>query len=85
MAKKSVDIKYIKMLEKHLAVVKEIAREAIGLAMREQCNHESRHRGGAIWEICDDCDMKWADDRGGFKPNKTIEVLDALNDKLDGY
>lgn len=29
------------------------------------CQHESTHRGGAIWEICDDCGAKWADDRGG--------------------
>lgn len=32
------------------------------------CRHENTHRGGAIWEICDDCGAKWADDRGG-KPN----------------
>ena len=29
------------------------------------CTHETTHRGGAIWEICDDCGAKWADDRGG--------------------
>lgn len=32
------------------------------------CIHESVHRGGSIWTICDDCGRKWADDRGGFKP-----------------
>lgn len=31
------------------------------------CEHESTHRGGTIWEICDDCGAKWADDRGGKK------------------
>lgn len=34
------------------------------------CTHESTHRSGAIWTICDDCEMKRADDRGGFKPYK---------------
>ena len=32
---------------------------------RNTCQHDETHRGGAIWEICDGCDMKWADDRGG--------------------
>lgn len=35
---------------------------------RNQCEHETTHRGGAIWTICDDCGEKWADDRGGFQP-----------------
>jgi len=29
------------------------------------CLHEETHRGGAIWEICDQCGAKWADDEGG--------------------
>lgn len=29
------------------------------------CQHEETHRGGAIWEICDGCGQKWADDEGG--------------------
>ena len=32
---------------------------------RNTCQHENTHRGGGIWEICDDCGAKWADDRGG--------------------
>jgi ribosomal protein L37AE/L43A len=32
------------------------------------CTHESTHRGGAIWTICDWCGAKWADDEGGFVP-----------------
>ena len=32
---------------------------------RNTCQHTETHRGGAIWEICDGCGMKWADDRGG--------------------
>lgn len=29
------------------------------------CAHDETHRGGAIWEICDQCGAKWADDEGG--------------------
>jgi hypothetical protein len=32
---------------------------------RNTCQHESTHRGGFLWEICDDCGAKWADDEGG--------------------
>lgn len=32
------------------------------------CLHETTHRGGVIWTMCDDCEARWADDRGGFKP-----------------
>lgn len=32
------------------------------------CQHESTHRGGTLWEICDECGAKWADDQGG-KPD----------------
>lgn len=34
----------------------------------EICQHEETHRGGAIWEICDSCGKKWADDEGGKPP-----------------
>ena len=37
-------------------------------AEQEQCHHDSTHRGGILWTICDDCNEKWADDEGGFKP-----------------
>lgn len=44
-------------------------REALNkLLKRDQrntCQHEETHRGGVIWEICEGCGMKWADDRGG--------------------
>lgn len=44
----------------------------------ETCVHESTHRGGAIWTICDDCGMEWADDRGGFIPHTdAAEVAQA--------
>jgi hypothetical protein len=40
---------------------------------RNTCQHQRTHRGGAIWEICDDFGQKWADDRGG-KPAWTDPV-----------
>lgn len=41
------------------------------------CHHETTHRGGAIWTICDDCGTKWADDRGGFQPYEEPPALTA--------
>ena len=41
-------------------------------AENQTCLHEETHRGGAIWEICDLCGTKWADDRGG-KPKDAHE------------
>jgi hypothetical protein len=32
---------------------------------RNTCQHEETHRGGFLWEICDVCGAKWADDMGG--------------------
>ena len=42
-----------------------------------ECRHEETHRGGVIWTICDGCDRKWADDRGGFVPYEEPEELVA--------
>jgi hypothetical protein len=46
------------------------AREALAALLnrdqRNTCQHENTHRGGVLWTICDDCDAKWADDRGGM-------------------
>jgi len=45
---------------------------------RNTCRHENTHRGGTIWDICDDCGAKWADDQGG-KPEwqEPVEWVDA--------
>lgn len=43
----------------------------------ETCTHESTHRGGAIWTICDNCHAKWADDRGGFKSHEDAPAVAA--------
>lgn len=59
-----------------------IAREILKIASRNVCRHEDTHRGGSIWTICDFCGMKWADDRGGFKPSADAALLDQLDEKL---
>jgi len=55
-------------------------KKLLRYAEQQPCLHEDTYRGGAIWEICRDCDMKWADDEGG-KPDDAHElpkeILDA--------
>lgn len=58
-----------------------------GLLARDQrntCLHESTHRGGAIWEICDGCGLKWADDEGGKPEWVDPPEWDAAFDALKG-
>lgn len=52
------------------------------IAYRNICTHEERHRAGAIWEVCDGCSAKWADDEGGFKPSKSVLELEAIQDAV---
>jgi hypothetical protein len=50
------------------AVNAELLEALEGLLNRDElntCQHEETYRGGAIWEICRQCDSKWADDKGG--------------------
>lgn len=63
-----------------------VLREALAALltrdMRNTCQHENTHRGGSIWEICDDCGWKWADDEGGKPewqdPPEWVEARAAL-------
>jgi hypothetical protein len=48
----------------------------------EICTHEETYRGGSIWTICRNCDMRWADDRGGFKPYSEPKELSAARSAL---
>ncbi|HGJ9381279.1 TPA: hypothetical protein ACJX8O_003456 [Pseudomonas aeruginosa] len=43
----------------------DLLRGLVSEVERKTCCHEETHRGGAIWEICDSCGAKWADDEGG--------------------
>ena len=68
----------------------EMLRDALtGLlnyALRFVCYHDETHRGGAIWEICDLCGKKWADDEGGkpeFKEPKEISKANAALSNLN--
>lgn len=72
----------------HLKTIRAALDALLDRDKRNTCQHENTHRGGAIWEICDDCGAKWADDRGG-KPNwedppewdaaeESLTALDAL-------
>lgn len=59
--------------------------ELVRFAERQICEHTETHRGGAIWEICNQCGCRWADDEGG-KPEfvEPVEITNARN-ALDGY
>lgn len=51
-------------------------------AANQTCLHENTHRGGVLWEICDDCGMKWADDEGG-KPDDAHNIPKEIEDAYD--
>ena len=51
--------------------------DLIRYAERNTCLHETTHRGGVIWEICDECGMKWADDEGG-KPDNAHDLPNEI-------
>lgn len=70
----------VKPTAMHTTMVMELADSLLALlkyAERNTCIHEETHRGGAIWEICDSCGMKWADDRGG-KPTNAHELPEVI-------
>jgi hypothetical protein len=55
-------------------------------ALKSVCYHDETHRAGAIWEICDLCGKKWADDEGGkpeFKEPKEISKANAALSNLN--
>ena len=55
-----------------------VLNRLVSFADNRICRHEETHRGGLIWEICDFCGAKWADDEGG-KPEfvEPKEISDA--------
>lgn len=62
------------------AVARETLRALKALhrwADSQVCRHEETHRAGLIWEICDQCGARWADDQGG-KPR--FELPDCIVD-----
>lgn len=55
-----------------------VLNRLVSFADNQICRHEETHRGGLLWEICDFCGAKWADDKGG-KPEfvEPKEISDA--------
>ena len=53
---------------------------------QQTCQHETTFRGGVIWEICEDCGARWADDEGGkpkwTDPPEWIAARAALNKEV---
>jgi hypothetical protein len=47
------------------ARLREALKRLLDYSERYTCKHEETHRGGFLWEICDVCGDKWADDMGG--------------------
>jgi len=51
-----------------MAASRELLDALVGLLRRDEgntCQHEDTHRGGVLWEICNQCGAMWADDEGG--------------------
>lgn len=71
-------------LAERVRVLEESLNWCINQIDNSTCQHESTHRGGAIWTICDDCGNKWADDRGGFVPYVEPKELAAAREALAG-
>lgn len=58
----------------------EVMQEALNEIERNTCSHEETHRGGVIWEICDQCGAKWADDEGGKPEFVELKIVTKLKD-----
>ena len=63
------------------------AGEALDRLLRRDeintCQHDETHRGGVLWEICDSCGAKWAEDEGGKPewkdPQEWIDARDIIS------
>ena len=59
-----------------LARLRYALKALLAYSERRICTHDETYRGGVIWEICESCGKKWADDKGGkpvFKyPNEIL-------------
>ena len=53
------------MTAERIKALEDALRKLLARDELNTCQHENTHRGGGIWEICEDCCAKWADDRGG--------------------
>lgn len=64
-------------------------RLLLNYAEKQTCLHEETHRAGTIWEICDMCGRRWADDRGGKpeyeEPEAFTNAHALLNNRMDHH
>jgi len=70
------------MMDTQTHAIRSILAALLAHVDRETCTHEETYRGGSIWTICKDCDRKWADDRGGFKPHEDAPAVAAARAAL---
>ena len=61
---------------------RDLVQSLVDHIVGETCLHENTQRGGAIWEICDDCGAQWADDRGGRPDFQWPEIVERANAAL---
>jgi hypothetical protein len=67
------------------ARLREALKNLLDRDERNTCQHEETHRGGFLWEICNVCGDKWADDMGGKTewkdPPEWVAARAALEEK----
>lgn len=66
---------------KKKAIIK-VLRNLVDYAWINHCCHENTYRGGVLWEICEECGAKWADDQGG-KPADAGKLPEALREAVE--
>jgi hypothetical protein len=71
--------------QRHAHVDLRAFQELLSWAEAQICMHEETHRGGSIWEICDQCGAKWADDEGGKPEFKWPEPIVKARALLSRY
>ncbi len=58
-------LRHLEAVNGENARLRESLKKLLDYSERNTCQHEDTHRGGFLWEICDVCGAKWADDMGG--------------------
>ena len=66
------------------ARLREALQSLLNWGERQICSHDTTHRGGTNWEICDACGMKWADDEGGKPEFSEPLAIDRAHAALQG-
>ncbi|HCD9060313.1 TPA: hypothetical protein NEF99_001039 [Pseudomonas aeruginosa] len=72
-------------MSKEMNKAMELLRGLVSEIERQTCEHEETHRGGAIWEICDSCGAKWADDEGGKPEFEWPESVEKAREFLAAH